>query len=230
MALSTSVLQELESYFPFVGRLDASGLREFQGLGSAVRLAAGEPVCHEGMACSHLALVLSGRVRVFKLAENGREITLYRVESGQCCILTASCILSGRPFPAMARCETTVDAVVLPAVRVRDWAGALPPFRDFLFGFLGRRLVDLIGMVEEVVFQRLDRRLALWLEQQALDGRAATGTILTTHQSIAAELGSSREVVSRLLKAFEGEGLIRLARGRIEVLDPVALKRRSESG
>lgn len=210
-----------EALFPFVRELAPELHRELFRSASFARIPAGHPVCLEGAFCPHLALILSGSARVYKLGESGRDITLYRVDPGQSCILTASCILSESAFPAFAECEEPTEAVLLPSARVRDWTARSETFRHYLFGLMSQRLGDLIGVVEEVVFRRLDRRLAGYLRQRA---SPADQRIETTHQEIASDLGSSREVVSRLLKEFEGHGLIRIGRGVIQVLDAEGLE------
>ena len=187
-----------------------------------VTLPSGKTICFEGDDCTHLALITSGTARVFKLAESGREITLYRIESGECCILTASCMLSGRVFPAIASVEDELQAILIPTVRVTAWMQTHEAWRHFLWDLLAERLGDVISLIEEVAFRRMDRRLADYLVEQA-DSR---GSLLqATHQQIAADLGTSREVVSRMLKDFQLRGTLDLARGRIKIHDLDDLRR-----
>lgn len=211
----------LATRFPAIAA-DAALMEELAAHAVATRLQSGQNICHEGDSCSHLALVTAGSARVFKLAESGREITLYRVEPGECCILTASCMLSARAFPANATAESDVDAVLVAEARVREWMSASTAWRHYLWDLLADRLGDVIGLVEEVAFRRMDRRLGEYLVARVLE----RGPVLAaTHQQIAAELGTSREVVSRMLKDFEMQGLLRLSRGRIELGDIDALRR-----
>jgi CRP/FNR family transcriptional regulator len=225
--LESKALQErVQNQFPFLARFPEALLREFVRDAQYLKVDKGQPVCREGTLCSHLALLLSGVARVYKIAENGRDITLYRVEAGQSCILTASCIMSGTPFPAIAECERTAEAVVLPSPRVREWSSRSEVFREYLFGLMAHRLGSLIGTVEDVLFRRLDQRLAGYLLQR-MD---RSGSLLnTTHQEIASDLGSSREVVSRLLKDFEGQGLIGTGRGSLRIVNAAGLRRYSQS-
>jgi CRP/FNR family transcriptional regulator len=226
MLESKALQQRVRDQFPFLARFPHELLREFVRDAQYLKVDKGQPVCREGTLCSHLALLLSGVARVYKIAENGRDITLYRVEAGQSCILTASCIMSGIPFPAIAECEQAAEAVLLPSPRVREWSSRSEIFRQYLFGLMAQRLGSLIGTVEEVLFRRLDQRLAGYLLQR-LD---RSGPVInTTHQEIASDLGSSREVVSRLLKDFEGRGLIGTARGSLRIVDPAGLKLYSQS-
>jgi CRP/FNR family transcriptional regulator len=223
---SPEVQNRVRQLFPFFAQFSDDLYREFVQSTLYLSVEKGQPVCREGMLCPHLALLLSGVARVHKLAENGREITLYRVSAGESCILTASCIMSGAPFPAMADCEEAAEAVLLPSERVRDWSGRSEPFREYLFGLMAQRLGDLIGTVEEVLFRRLDQRLAAYLLQRM----ARSGPVLkATHQDMAADLGSSREVISRLLKDFEGRGLIGIGRGSLRILDARGLENYSKA-
>ena len=185
------------------------------------RLPAGQTFCQQGEGCTHLALVLSGEVRVWKLAESGNEITLYRVEPGQCCILTASCVVSGQPFPAVATTESEVEAVLLPSGRIRRFMQEDPALREYLWRLLSDRLADVIALVEEVAFRRMDQRLGEYLQRRV--NVLGSQHIDVTHQQIAADLGTSREVVTRLLRDFQGRGWLTQGRGWIEVAKPAAL-------
>ena len=224
MISDSSNIARLRSTFSFLDQPDDPLYQRFMQRASLVQLHSGDYVCHEGRACEGLALVTRGQARVYKLGENGREITLYRVGPGESCILTASCILSDQPFPAFAMCETAVEAVVVPAGEVTRWLAESPAWRDYVFSLVSRRLADVISVVEEVVFRRMDRRVAGYLTERTGDGGAA---VHATHQQIASDLGTSREVVSRLLKELEGERLIRVGRGEIEVLDHPGLATRA---
>jgi len=182
--------------------------------GTPVRFAAGTVMFRPGDACSGLLLVRSGSVRVQLVSETGRQITLYRVNPGVACVLSTQCLMTGGHYPAEGVAETDVEGVFIGAAQVdallRDDAG----FRSWMFGTYGTRLVDLVMLVEDLLETRIDRRLA-----HLLVARADGGGIAQTHQSIAAELGTAREVVSRHLKDFERRGLVTLGRGQIDLVD-----------
>lgn len=216
--------QSLHEIFAFLEAGDDSLHERFMQSASLVKLEKDQYVCHEGRVCSHLALIIRGSAKVFKLGENGRQITLYRVGPGESCILTASCILSDQPFPACAVCETEIEAVVIPASEVRAWLTDSSAWRDYLFGLLSRRLSNIISVIEEVVFRRMDRRIAAYLCQNVSDPETP---LHTTHQEIASDLGTSREVVSRILKDFDGSGLIHVGRGSISLLNRDGLTEKS---
>lgn len=201
--------------------------REFFDQVMRVCLPAGQTICQAGAPCAHLPLVLDGTARVYQLGENGREITLYRVQPGESCVLTASCLLSARAFPAFAVCESAVEAVVVQPASVRRWLGSSEPWREYLFGLIAGRLVEVFGVLDAVLFQRLDQRLIGHLLRQ-VEG-AETFEIQATHQRLAAELGSSREVISRVLKGLEEQGLLRVRRGWIELLDHTELGQRTQN-
>lgn len=176
------------------------------------------------MQCSHLALVIEGMARVYKIGESGREITLYRIGPGESCILTASCIMNGKPFPAFAVCEQAIEALIVNTADVMRWADEAPAWRNYLFSLVNDRLSDVISIVEEIAFRRVDRRLATYLLQRT---EATENRMQATHQAIASDLGTSREVVSRILKDFEQQKMISVARGKIRILNRLQLMEKS---
>ena len=180
--------------------------------GSYLKLPVGQHICIEGSQCSSLALVLSGTARIYKLGESGKEITLYRVDAGESCVLTLSCIASGKPFPAFAISETDMEAIIISTQQVRNWMEQQPSWRDYAWNLIASRLADVISLVEEITFKRMDERLVRYLEQQQ---QHHGNRLTTTHQQIAADLGTSREVISRLLKDLQQQDKLTLGRGQI---------------
>ena len=194
-------------------------LQELARQGRVVTLEAGQHICLEGNGCSHLAFPLEGVARIYKVGETGREITLYRIEPGECCILTLSCILTESPFPAFAVAEQPLTGVVVPAGVIRHWSDTLPGWRQYSWNLVASRLGDIISLVEEITFRRMDQRLERHLASRE---RFPPGQqVKVTHQQIATELGTSREVVSRLLKDLEQKGRVELGRGWLRVLGPL---------
>lgn len=203
--------------FPTLAELPSRLALEVERQAMNLNAPAGALLFDAGMTCQALPLVLEGRIKVSKRAENGREIRLYSVHPGELCIVTVSCLLGGDPYPATGVAETAVSALALPRALILRLVAEHPPFREMAFNLFAERLTGLMQLVEEVAFRKLDQRLAAWLLERG-------PLIAVSHQEVADELGSVREIVSRLLKQFEEEGSVRLGRERIEVLAPATLK------
>jgi len=178
---------------------------------------AGTVMFDEHNVCQAFPMLIEGTIRVSKSAPNGRELQLYRVGPGEACILTSSCLLGNTPYSARGIAESDVTAVTLPLPLFSRLLAEHEPFRNYVFGLFAERVSELMQLVEAVAFQRLDQRLAALLLGK---GRI----IRTTHHGLAEELGSVREIVSRLLKNFSDQGLVALEREKIEILNPQRLR------
>ncbi len=173
-------------------------------------------IFEEGSQTNNLAVVLSGKIRVFKLAESGREITIYRINRNESCILTISSILSNLAYPARAVTEEDVKALIIPSYIFKELVNNDENWRNFTFGLMNKRFVNVITVVEEVAFRRMDERI---LEFLIYKFESDGDELNITHQEIAYELGTYREVVSRILKDFEKEKLLELLRHKIKITD-----------
>lgn len=187
---------------------------------SIITLPENNTVFHQGDACSNYLIILDGKVKVFTRAENGREILLYRLFTGDSCVLTTSCLLGGKNYPAEGKTETSVTALAIPVSQFNKALQTSTTFREMVFSAFSTHLSDLITLVEEVAFGKVDVRLAKHLLSQ----RDENDTLTSTHQIIATELGSAREVISRQLKELESKGLIIINRGNINIIDITALR------
>lgn len=173
----------------------------------------------EGTPCGAYVLRLAGQSRVYKMSSSGREILLYRVTGGETCVLTTTCLLGNSDYPASTIVEEPIRDVIVPAVAFNQLMVESRVFRRFVMQNYGALISDLIVLLDEVAFHSLDVRLAKLLLDEP-------GTqINRTHQQIADELGTAREVVSRQLKRFEQKGWVTLGRGHVELLDKAALER-----
>jgi CRP/FNR family transcriptional regulator len=161
--------------------------------------------------------VLAGTIKVLQRYPNGREMPLYRVRQGESCLLSGSCLLGHTDYTATGVAATDVELLVLPAADFEALLSSDPAFRRHVFGMFGERLAALLAVVEAIAYQKLDQRLAALLLAQG-------GEITATHQALADELGSVREIVTRLLRSFEDRGWVALARQRIRVTDRAALQ------
>ncbi|MEL6575049.1 MAG: Crp/Fnr family transcriptional regulator [Pseudomonadota bacterium] len=181
----------------------------------------GARVFGPGDPCERFVVVLSGTVRVEQIGSAGRSIVLYRVGAGDSCVMTTSGLLSGVPYDAWGIAEGAVEILAIPAQAFRSLIDANADFRAKVLSVFSHRILELSQVIDDLLVRRVDLRLAGWLAERAAEG----ATLTATHQSIAAELGSAREVVSRILKDFERRGWVVLRRGAIEVTDREALQR-----
>lgn len=199
--------------FPPLAMLPADIRAELGRAGRVVRLPAGARIFGPGQAPDSYLLLIEGTIRVQQIAENGREIVLYRVVDGESCALTTACLLGKDDYPAEAIAETDLSAVAIASGVFDGLIARSPEFRRFVFAAFGARVTGLLRLLDEIAFQRLDVRLADRL--LALAGR---GDVVTaTHQDLAAELGTAREVVSRLLQEFHRRGWIVPGRGSLTI-------------
>ena len=208
--------QRIAERFPALAGL-APGLRErLAAEAQLLQVPAGSVLFDARQPCRGFPLVLAGAVRVSMSASSGREILLYRVEPGQGCIMSGGCLLGHSDYAARGVAEEEVTLASLPPALFQDLLLEHEPFRRFVFGMYGERLAEVMLLVEEVAFRRLDERLAQMLIRRG-------PVIEATHQKLADELGSVREIVSRLLRSFEERGWVRLGRERITLTDPKSL-------
>lgn len=206
--------------FPFIQSTDAGFRDAFFGRAQYLQIGRGQVVAMEGDRCQGLALVLSGSVRIYKMTPSGRELTLYHIPEGDSCVLTASCIMSDSRFPATAETETDVELIIVPSISARDWLSGNDVWCAFVFGLVSKRLASIILTLEDVAFLKMNVRLAHYLIENA----DSAGALHVTHQHIADELGTSREVVTRLLKEFENDGLLETHRGNIVIRDAAGIQ------
>ena len=190
-----------------------------------ISLPAGTTVFAPGKAADNFLLVLDGTIRVHQVSASGREIVLYRVSGGETCIMTTACLLADEAYAAEGMTETSVEAVAIPRAAFEDAIARSPGFRRLVFSDYSHRISDLMHIVEEVAFERMDKRLA----QRLVTLAAAGDTVVATHQELAAELGTAREVVGRQLKELERRGWVAVSRGNIAITDRAALSSLAES-
>lgn len=214
-----TLLDRIQAAFPALRNLPPVLAGELMAL-RPLTLPAGSVLFDVGAACSGFPLMLAGEVHVQTLGANGRMLHLYQVSPGESCVITQSCLLGRRNYNAQGSARTTVELCVMPAALFDTLLAAHPPFREFVFALFGERFVDLMTIVDEIAFKRLDQRLARLLLERGPQLR-------TTHQALADELGSVREIVTRLLRQFAEEGLVELARESITVREGSRLLARS---
>jgi len=208
--------EKLFKLYPVLSDVDQELLTDALSNAKLVTLKAGTLIFDELQPCNAFPFILSGNIRVYKQSVHGRELSLYNVTSGDACVVTAGCLLGDEPYNASGIVKTDSMLVMMTS---DDFENLLTSrvFREFIFSLFSKRILGLMQLVEEVAFQKLDRRLASILLRQ---GRY----IKVSHQELADELGTVREMITRLLNSFSDTGVITLGRGRIEILDESALK------
>ena len=195
-----SGLEERISAFPFFAGLSGKGKSEMLQSLKAMRLEKGLELLEEGALCQALLLVENGSIRVFKKSPAGREITLYHVGAGESCVLGTSCVVNDLRYPAHAFCANAADVLALPANVFRQLYEEEAPIRSFVMDLFSRRLANLMMLVEEVAFRRMDERLAAFLVDRGKVSKGVLKPVAMSHEEIASHLGTAREVVSRVLQ------------------------------
>lgn len=190
-----------------------------------VSVPAGTQIFAPGQSADNLLLLLDGTVRVQQRSETGREVFLYRVHAGESCVLTTACMLAFEDYAADGIAETDVTAVAIPRRTFDDLAARSAIFREFIFKAYSRRITDLFTLIDDIVFQRMDVRLAARLLELAGNG----DMVRATHQFLATELGTAREVISRILSEFQRRGWVEQARGEVRLVGRNGLERLAKS-
>lgn len=206
--------------FPALSQLPQDAAGTLINEGEILSLPCGQRVFGPGMAAGNYLLLLSGSVRVHQLSENGREIVLFRIAAGESCALTTACIMSNEAYTAEATVEEDARAVAISRETFDDLVARSPEFRRFVFSGFSQRVTGLFRLVEEIAFERMEIRLA----QKLIALADSSGTVSMTHQQLAVELGSAREVISRQLAEFQRRGWVESGRGQVTLTDRSALK------
>ena len=208
-------------HFPDLKKLPAASLDMIERAGRVVALPAGAVVFGPGQPPQNYLLLIKGTVRVHQLSEGGREIVLYRVVAGESCAMTTACLIGDDNYQAEGVAETAIEAVVLPRDAFDEAISKSPEFRRFVFAALSSRMTHLFKLIEEVAFSRIDIRLA----QRLLELAGHGDRVPMTHQQLASELGTAREVISRQLTEFQRRGWVATARGELTLVDMAALRK-----
>jgi CRP/FNR family transcriptional regulator len=207
--------------FPELAKLTSAEQKLVAERAQVVSLPAQTTIFAPGTPAENFLLLLAGTVRVQQVSAGGREIALYRVTGGESCNTTTASLLSQDTYNAEGDTETPVQAVAVPKAAFDELIAQSAEFRRFIFADYASRITDLLHVVEEVAFERVDKRLALKL----LELSDTAGRLNVTHQDLAVELGTAREVVSRHLKEFQRRGWLELTRGLVHLTDRANLER-----
>lgn len=211
--LNDKVIADIKKVFPFVNELGDKEDQFFNMLYHK-KLGPDMVLLDEDKSCSGVVLVLSGTIRIYKLSEDGKEITLFRIGRGETCVLTIACIMGTGdiPFPVAAATEQASEIVLIPVETFKKCFYEIPAIQKFFFTSMSAKFYSLLGLVENITFKRTSDRLTDFLITKTAGGAYP---LYATHENIASEIGTAREVVSRLLKEMEGKGQVSLSRGKI---------------
>lgn len=214
-------IHKLDDLFPVLKQLSETDRQSIFSAGHIVVLPNEQMLMKQNQECQFIPMVISGKLRIYKLSPNGREMTLYRIGPGETCLISIACQIKGDDFPAMAQVEGKTQLFMVPSVICHSILAKNLAWKDFIITSLYGHLTELMETLEAVAFDRTDHRLIMWLIEKANEKTAA---IECTHEEIAVELGTAREVVSRLLGELKNKGIVTLGRGKIKVVDLEQLK------
>ena len=213
---------ELQDFFPVWAQLSAQQQNKLSA-GTVARNVKKGSALHSGSSeCTGLLLVREGQLRAYILSDEGREVTLYRLFDRDICLFSAACIMRSIQFEIMIEAEKDTSLWVIPAEIYQGIMAESAPLSNFTNEIMASRFSEVMWLMEQIMWKSFDKRLAdFLLEESALEG----STVLKlTHDSIAKHMGTAREVVTRMLRYFQGEGMVKLTRGAVEITDEKALE------
>ena len=208
---------DFADYFPVWGKLTPIQQNRILGAVRTRTVKKGTVIHNGSMDCTGLLLVKSGQLRAFILSEEGREITIYRLFDRDMCLFSASCMLRSIQFDVTIEAEKDTELWVIPAEVYQGMMEESAPVANYTNELMAARFSDVMWLIEQIMWKSLDKRVAAFLlEESAIEG---SRELKLTHEAIANHLGSHREVITRMLRYFQSEGLVMLSRGRITILD-----------
>lgn len=211
-----------QDYFPIWEKLEPAQQNWLLDSLVARKVEKGTVIHNGSMDCTGLLVVESGQLRAYILSDEGREITLYRLFDRDICLLSASCMIRSIRFDVTVVAEKDTRLWVIPAEVYKGVMESSAPAANFTNELMATRFTDVMWLIEQIMWKSLDKRLAAFLlEEAAIEG---SNELKITHEAIANHMGSHREVITRMLRYFQGEGLVRLSRGMVAILDEERLK------
>ena len=213
---------ELEQYFPFWNKLSHEQQQRLESSVNRRQYPAGT-IVHSGRHdCLGLLLILSGQLRVYIITEEGKELTLYRLFDRDICLFTASCIMNSIQFDVTISADQDTTVLHIPPDVYKQCMQESAPASNYINELMASRFSDVMWLIEQIMWKSLDKRVASFLlEEASIEG---TNELKITHETIANHLGSHREVITRMLRYFQGEDLVKLSRGKITILDSKRLE------
>ncbi len=213
----------LKEIIPFFSNVSNTIEKEFSDNVFSHTFKKGTFITMEGDKCSYFPIIKSEVIRVYKVGYTGQEITLYRINPGESCILTISCLLAQNKFPAIAVVEKDCEVLLITADKIKEWIRKYDIWAEYIYNYLSKVLMNVLKIIENISFKKIDVRIIEYLIEQ----NSKQGKILElTHQQIAYDIGTAREVVSRTLKELESQNIISQTRGKIIIDQLTELNKR----
>ena len=213
---------DLSAYLPFFSKLSPQQRGLLESAVEPMRAQAGTVVHNGSLDCLGLLIIRSGQLRVYTLSSEGREVTLYRLFDRDICLFSASCVMPDIQFEVIVEAEKDTDMWVIPSCLFKDLMEQSAAVANYANQLISSRFSEVMWLMEQIMWKSFDKRLAgFLLEESALEGSAC---LKMTHERIANHLGTAREVVTRMLRYFQSEGMVRLSRGEITITDEKALR------
>ena len=211
----------IANYFPVFSKLTPQQQQMVLDY-TAIRTVPAGTVVHNGaMECTGFLLVRSGQLRAYTLSSEGREVTVYRLFDHDCCLFSAACIMSSLQFEVIIETEKDSEIFIIPPSVYQKLMNESLPVSKYTNDLMASRFSEVMWLMEQIMWKSFDKRLAgFLLEEASIEG---TTLLKVTHEKIANHMGTAREVVTRMLRYFQGEGLVKLARGTIEIIDEAGL-------
>ena len=213
---------EVSSFFPIWRRLTPGQQAALSAAAFSRRVHRGDVIHNADADCTGLLLIQSGQLRAFILSEDGREITLYRLFERDLCLFSASCMMRSIQFDITIQAEKDTELWVIPAEIYKQVMDESAPLSNFTSEVMAARFSDVMWLIEQILWKSLDRRLAAFLLDEAV--LEESSTLKITHEMIANHLGTAREVITRMLRYFQNEGIVKLRRGEIEIINTAGLR------
>lgn len=221
------IVISVDKYLPYWNNLDESLKKQLSASVKEIHIEKGTVISDGQTKCTGLIIVIKGQLRAYLMSEEGREITLYRLKDGDMCLFSASCIMNGIHFDMTVEAAANTDAFLIPVDVYKKISDNSAAAANYTNSVMASRFSDVMWLVDQLINKKLDSRLAaLLIEESSFAG----GDILTvTHEELGNHLGSVREVITRMLRYFQSEGVVKLTRGKIEITDFEKLKQIASS-
>ena len=217
---------DFSNYFPIWNKLTPAHQQRLTDSAEFLTAKAGTVIHNGSMDCLGLLLIRSGQLRVYTLSSEGREITLYRLFDHDICLFSASCVMPNIQFEVIIEAEKDSEMWVLPSCLFKDLMEESAVVANYANQLISSRFSDVMWLMEQIMWKSFDKRLASFLlEESVLENSMS---LKITHEKIANHMGTAREVVTRMLRYFQSEGMVKLTRGAVEITDEVKLEKLSE--